>query len=444
MKRVEVNAEWMALVTLTCSPNTALKAQLLGKLRSGHFAYEVTQPLFVTIADMAVRTGSVPSIQVLQTTPGVSPVALQALCGVASSQQPISSEDDIRTLTHVLDTYRRGRLLFDFVNVTQSELEGEVADMKKIREKMETTLVSFQDEQEESKHWQMGLGRNTDELFMRATSRERPKGLKTGFHGFDSRAIGWKRGNLVGMAAPFKSGKSMIAYNVAINQYHLGYNVLYLPLEMSDEESFDRHLASIAKVEHQKIADGRCSNAELKQMTKAYEAYCAEGQTRQNRFDFQAMSTLSPSGLDPRYRAFKYDIIYVDYLNLMQCPGEERMGEPERLSKLGRQLKAMAASMNAVIVVLTQLDEGTKDLRYSKALKEHANNVWKWTFTEEERAQGLITVKQICARSWEPFDFTLRPQFAMSSVEDATGAAETINSFNNSSPAVAESMFTGW
>lgn len=425
MKQLDVNAEWMALVTLTCSPSAPVRSLLLGRLKSGHFKYEVTHPLFVTIADLAVKTGTVPSIQLLHTVPGVSTTALQALAGFASAYQPIHNEDDARQLLHVLDIYRRGRLLFDFVNTTQSELEGEVADFKKLKDGMEKLLVNFQDEQEESKLWHFGYGRNANELFLKATSKERTPGIKTGFKGFDDRALGFKPGNLVGMAAPYKSGKSMIAYNVALNQYRLGSNVLYIPLEMSDEEAFDRHLASIAKVEHEKIAKGLCSNAELKQMTRAYEAFNLDGEKRPNRFSMQALSTLSPAGLEARFKAFKYDVIYVDYLNLMECPGQEKMSDPERLNVLGRLLKPLAARMNAVIVVLTQLDENSKDLRYSKALKEHANNVWKWTYTEEQRMSGIITVEQICARAWEPFSFNLRPNFAMSDVEDASDGAAT-------------------
>jgi replicative DNA helicase len=430
MKQLNVEAEWMALHALTCSPNPIVRGHLFAKLKSGHFKYEVTHPLFMAIAEIAVQTGSTPSIQTLYATPGVSPVAIQSLGGYASTHQPITTEEDAKHVLHILDSYRKARLVFETTSLTLSEMEGENADLEKVKQNTERLLLGLSESEDEAPLWHFGENGNSDDLFSRVMNTEREPGIMTGFKNFDDKSHGYKRGNFVALASHFKGGKSITAYRMGLNQYELGYNVLYLPFEMSDEETTERHLASISGVDSSKIRAGTCSTFELKEITRAYGEFNARSKVAKNRFSIQALPTLSPSALVARFKAFKYDVIYCDYVNLMEptSSGSGKMSDPER-----------------ILVGLTQLDDKTGDLRYSKALKEHCNNVWTWMYKEAERTTGVIEVSQMAARSWEPFTFRLKVDYARSMVSDAPDAGESMASDWNSEPKKMEGMFNdGW
>lgn len=448
MKQVNVDAEWMALHALTCSPNPAVRGYLFSRLKAGHFKYEVTHPLFTYIAEIAVRTGAVPSIQALFATPGLPQAALQSLGGYASSHQPVMTEDDARHIVNVLDIYRKTRLVYESTNLTVAELEGENADLDKIKQNTEKLLIGLGESEDDAKLWHFGEGSNSVELFTRVMSPEREPGIKTGFKTFDDKSGGFKRGNFVGIASHFKGGKSMVSYRMGLNQYEMGYNVLYLPLEMSDEETMERHLSSISGVEANKIRTGQCSTFEMKQITKAYQEFEQKKEKNRNRFSVQALPSITPTALLAQFRSFKYDVIYCDYINLMEpsATGRGKMNDAERLNVIGREMKQAASALGSVLVGLTQLDEGTGDLRYSKALKEHANNVWKWKYQEAERATGVITVEQMAARSWDPFPFNLKVDYARVSVVDApeVSGAELAAEWNKEVNQMEGMFNNGW
>ena len=42
-----------------------------------------------------------------------------------------------------------------------------------------------------------------------------------------------------------------------------------------------------------------------------------------------------------------------------------------------------------------QIDEKTGVIRYARAMKEHADNVWVWTPTEDQKRTGQFPINQI-------------------------------------------------
>jgi hypothetical protein len=52
-------------------------------------------------------------------------------------------------------------------------------------------------------------------------------------------------------------------------------------------------------------------------------------------------------------------------------------------------------------------DTGEMDVRYSKAIKEHADVVMAWNLTKDAKESGVVWVHHIKARQYEAFDFPL-------------------------------------
>lgn len=442
MKGVHVPAELMALTAITCSPSDEVRGYLVSKLKSGHFAYEDTHPLYVFIMERYVQTGAIPSINMLASLPGVPQKGLTAVAAYASSNQPISNADDAVHIVNQLNQYRKARIVDVNILVTQSELQQEMADFDKIKQATEKTLLGLTDSEDDAPLWHFGEGSNSEPLFERVMDTERPTGIQTGFKNFDLLSGGFRRGNFNLIASHYKGGKSMVSYRMALNMYQLGYNVLYVPLEMTDEECFQRHMSSISGIECAKINKQTWTTFEAKAAMKAYADFEAKGRSKRNRFSIQGLSTITPSMVEARYKALKYDVIVLDYLNLMELDqNSTRMSESEKLNNLGKSLKQTASRMNVVLMGLTQLDEESGKIRYSRSFYEHCNNVWEWVYKDAERQTGIINVQQRAARSWEPFPFKLKVDYQRAMVEDAidTGFVPT-NEF--SGDVGMEDMFT--
>ncbi len=443
MKQANINAEWMALITLTHGTNEEISSYMLSKLKLGHFGIDFTQPLFSTITTIAAKTGACPSFPILQVTPGINSIHLESLGQFASNNRPITSLPDAQQLIGLLDTFRKGRLVTATGNATLAEISGDIPDFDKVVKNTQAMLLGMADEEDDNPIWHFGKDGNAQELYNAVMLGEKAQGIPTGFKSFDSRTGGHKRGNFNGMASHYKGGKSLVAYNMGMEQYRLGYNVLFIPFEMKAEESMERHMASIAGVPYSSIQTKSLSTYELKQAFKSFMEFMELGEKNGNRFSVKSMSSSTPADIISRFKGFKYDVIYLDYLKLMEPSGDRKYsGEAQRLDDMGSQLKKAATEMNVVLWGLAQMDEETEKLRYSKALLEHANNVWQWKYKEAERATSMITVNQSAARSWEPFDFHLKTDFKHARVVEAAPEADRmLHDFNKEM--TMEGMFNG-
>jgi hypothetical protein len=118
-----------------------------------------------------------------------------------------------------------------------------------------------------------------------------------------------------------------------------------------------------------------------------------------------------------------YDNNIVDYLGLLK--GMDTEDQWRKLGAAARYAKVYTRTSNSAATLLAQLsDEG--EIRYSRAIKEHASLMWQWMRPDDS---GLIIIKQTKARNLKSFDFPLQMNFAtmqvtdvdMSQVTDRTG-----------------------
>ena len=67
------------------------------------------------------------------------------------------------------------------------------------------------------------------------------QGIQTGFTDFDNMLGGLNPGNLIVIAARPAMGKTALALNIAIRASHAGSRCLFMSLEMTKSEVFDRY-----------------------------------------------------------------------------------------------------------------------------------------------------------------------------------------------------------
>ncbi len=206
-------------------------------------------------------------------------------------------------------------------------------------------------------------------------------GLATGFADFDERTSGLQKGDLVIVAARPSMGKTTFAMNIA---EHAGLKadepVAVFSMEMPADALAMRMLASLGRVELQKIRTGQLADDDWPRLTSTMSLLSDA------RLYIDDSPGLSPQEMRARARRLKREqglgLIVVDYLQLMQIPGfkENRTGE---ISEISRSLKSMAKELDVPVVALSQLNRSLEqrpnkrpvmsDLRESGAIEQDAD-----------------------------------------------------------------------
>ncbi len=204
--------------------------------------------------------------------------------------------------------------------------------------------------------------------------------VSSGYVSFDEKLWGFKRGDLIIVAARPSMGKTAIAMNFAQNVGQKGKNVAIFSLEMSKEQLTDRMIAATMAVDSWKLQKGKLSEEEFARMGDALEKLS------------QAKIYIddSPAGagileLKSKARRLKMeswlDLIVIDYLQLMSSGNS--MNRVQEVSEISRGLKSLARELDVPVVALSQLSRALEarpdkrpmmsDLRESGSIEQDAD-----------------------------------------------------------------------
>ena len=208
-------------------------------------------------------------------------------------------------------------------------------------------------------------------------------GMSTGFSDLDKLTHGFHKSDLVIIAARPSMGKTVLGMNIAeyvANTYH-DKPVLIFSLEMPSDAIVLRMLASLSRIELNKLRTGQLSDDEWSRLRHTTEILSTA-----NMY-IDDTPALSPSEMRARARRVArlhggLSLIMIDYLQLMQLKGykENRTNE---VSEISRSLKALAKEMDVPVIALSQLNRSLEqrqdkrpimsDLRESGAIEQDAD-----------------------------------------------------------------------
>lgn len=205
------------------------------------------------------------------------------------------------------------------------------------------------------------------------------RAIPTGFVDVDRKMNGGiRRGELIVLAGRPAMGKTALAMNIALNMSH-DYSVLFLSMEMPRAQLHDRNIASIAKIPLPHLLQpADMTDDEWRRLP-----YAADKLRNVNLYvDDQGGLRL----LDVRMKAkgvkrrHGLDMLFIDYLQLMEGEGDNRNAQIETIT---RGLKALAKELEIGIVLLSQLNRKVEerpnkrplpsDLRDSGAIEQDAD-----------------------------------------------------------------------
>jgi len=215
------------------------------------------------------------------------------------------------------------------------------------------------------------------------TNPDKLRGLPTGFTDFDRKTGGLRGGDLVIVAGRPSMGKTTLAINIAENAALSPDSraaVAIFSMEMPTEQLITRMLSSIGHVPLHGIRSGQVSDDDWVRIT------AATGQLKEARIFVDETPGLTPTELRARARRIKrehgLDMVVVDYLQLMQVPGNTENRATE-IAEISRGLKALAKELNIPVIALSQLNRGVEqrtekkpvmsDLRESGAIEQDAD-----------------------------------------------------------------------
>jgi replicative DNA helicase len=222
------------------------------------------------------------------------------------------------------------------------------------------------------------------ELFERANPSD-VTGVPTGFVDVDKMTSGLQPGDLIIVAGRPSMGKTTFAVNigehVAIEQ---GLPVAVFSMEMGAPQLALRMLASIGRIDQQRLRTGRLQDEDWPKLTAAIQ--------KMHDAPMFIDETPALNSLELRARARrlartcgKLGLIVIDYLQLMSSAtqGENRATE---ISEISRSLKALAKELQVPVIALSQLNRTVEqradkrpvmsDLRESGAIEQDADVIF--------------------------------------------------------------------
>ncbi len=209
-------------------------------------------------------------------------------------------------------------------------------------------------------------------------------GLLTGFSNLDYVLHGLQRSDLIILAARPGVGKTAFALNVATNisQRDPEKRILIFTLEMANGQLVRRMLCSLAGINNDDISKSTLDMQGFVQLNKARQTLWKS----HIYIDQTAMQT--PADILAKSRRFmieqncNIDLIIIDYMQLMSCPGKE--SRQQEVAEISRSMKLIAKELNVPLIVLSQLSRNAEksgekpqlhDLRDSGSIEQDADIV---------------------------------------------------------------------
>ncbi len=187
-------------------------------------------------------------------------------------------------------------------------------------------------------------------------------GVATGFSDLDKMTGGLQKSDLIILAARPSVGKTALALSLAHNSsLRYGHTIAVFSLEMSKEQLVARLLSMDAGVDQQRLRTGHINDDEWERIS--------ESVARLSGANIYIDDTPGITLIEMRSKARRlmmergFDLLIVDYLQLMHGSGGGRAGHENRvqeISEISRGLKGLARELNVPVMALSQLSRAVE------------------------------------------------------------------------------------
>lgn len=219
---------------------------------------------------------------------------------------------------------------------------------------------------------------------------------------------GLKRKTLSVISAMTNAGKSLLMCHFAAANILRGLNVLYISLEMAEEEIAARIDANLLDMEADDVALLDESKYASK-MARVMESVTGRLIIKEYPTGSAGVSHFRALLSELRLkRGFVPDIIYVDYVNICSSSRLKKgaTGMYEYVKAICEELRGLAVEANVPVVSATQLNRGAvdssdidfDDISESFGLPATVDLLWALIRSEDLDAQNRVMIKQLKSR----------------------------------------------
>ena len=208
-------------------------------------------------------------------------------------------------------------------------------------------------------------------------------GVSTGYKDLDTLTSGFQRSDLIIIAGRPSMGKTSFAMNIVENvALSQKLPVAMFSMEMPGEQLCMRMIASLSKIELNKVRNGNLNDADWARITSATNLL-----HQHSRIFIDETPAMSPTEVRARCRRLAREqkglgLVVIDYLQLMQT-GNKTENRATEISEISRSLKALAKELSVPVIALSQLNRSLEsrpdrrpimsDLRESGAIEQDAD-----------------------------------------------------------------------
>ena len=216
----------------------------------------------------------------------------------------------------------------------------------------------------------------------KSLTEEVPTGVPISLHALNKQTNGWRKGNLIILAARPAMGKTAVALDYAYYPATKGKAIGFFSLEMTGKELAGRLMSKESGISSQKINNNIVNTYELSALKKD----CLTFKDLPLYIDDTpalSIQRLRSKALRMK-REFGIEMLIIDYLQLMDGASSKDNREQE-ISKISRGLKKLAKELDIPIIALSQLSRQVEnrpskkpqlsDLRDSGAIEQDADMV---------------------------------------------------------------------
>lgn len=216
----------------------------------------------------------------------------------------------------------------------------------------------------------------------KALSEDKPTGIPISIHNLQKQTNGWRKSNLIILAARPAMGKTAVALDYAYHPAKQGIPIGFFSLEMTGKELAGRLMSKESGISSQKINNNLVDTDELTALRNDCKVF-KDLPLYIDDTPALSIQRLRSKALRMK-REFKIEMIIIDYLQLMDGADSKDNREQE-ISKISRGLKKLAKELDLPIIALSQLSRQVEmrpskkpqlsDLRDSGAIEQDADMV---------------------------------------------------------------------
>ncbi|MFW5691894.1 MAG: replicative DNA helicase [Chloroflexota bacterium] len=208
-------------------------------------------------------------------------------------------------------------------------------------------------------------------------------GVPSGFRDLDALLGGFQRSDLLIFAGRPGMGKTSFMLSTAVNAARLGARVAIFTMEMGVEQLTQRMISMETGIGTQQLRLGKLNPQEYSRFVEAAG--------RVSRFSIYIDDTpaLNPVQMRTKCRRLQHeygiDLVFVDYLQLMNAGGQYQNNRVQEISYISRSLKELARELNVPVFSAAQLSRAVEqrqdkrpvlsDLRESGSIEQDADIV---------------------------------------------------------------------